>query len=85
MVIDQEGKKLIEYDFPYGGNIETQLLDLKADPHEMRHFPRNNAKTWDGLEKALDEWFPESHRRFLSNVRITKKEANGNSRKAREK
>ncbi|MDP6524797.1 MAG: sulfatase-like hydrolase/transferase [Kiritimatiellia bacterium] len=67
MVVDNEGKKLIEYDFPPGGKIETQLLDLKADPYETRHFPRNdgNSKTWDKLEKALDEWFPESHRRIL--------------------
>jgi len=65
MVTDSDGHKLIEYDFPYGGKIETQLLDLKSDPYETRHFPRNdgNANTWDKLEKALDEWFPESHRR----------------------
>lgn len=65
MVVDNEGHKLIEYDYPYNGKTETQLLDLKADPYEMRHFPRNdgNAKTWAKLEGALGEWFPESHRR----------------------
>ncbi len=67
MVVDNEGHKLIEYDFPYGGKIETQLLDLEADPYETRHFPRdeNNAQTWEKLEEAMNEWFPESHRRLL--------------------
>jgi len=68
MVTDSQGHKLIEYDRTE--NIETQLLDLKAEPHEMRHFPRNddNAKTWDTLEASLDEWFPESHRRTPRNL-----------------
>jgi choline-sulfatase len=65
MVVDNEGKKLIEYDFWRSGTIETQLLDLKADPYETRHFPRTeaNAKTWDKLENSLNEWFPEEHRK----------------------
>jgi len=63
MVVDSKGHKLIEYDM--ADRIETQLLDLKADPYETRHFPRDggNAKTWAQLEKALNEWFPEALRR----------------------
>jgi len=65
MLVDSEGHKLIEYDF-VSEKIETQLLDLKADPYETRHFPREdgNAKTWAKLEKALNEWFPETLRRW---------------------
>lgn len=58
---------LIEYDFSDSEKIETQLLNLNVDPHETRHFPRKNSsgETWGKLEKALDKWFPESHRRVL--------------------
>jgi len=69
MVVDSRGHKLIEYDM--AETIETQLLDLKADPYETRHFPRDggNAKTWAQLEKALNEWFPEALRRSPRYVR----------------
>ena len=65
MLVDSKGHKLIEYDF-VSEKTETQLLDLKADPYETRHFPRDdsNALMWAELEKALNEWFPEAHRRW---------------------
>jgi choline-sulfatase len=87
MVVDNEGNKLIEYDFPYGGKSETQLLDLKADPYETRHFPRDesNAQTWAKLEAAMNDWFPESHRRTLSNGRTTKTKEESNKLRRRKR
>ena len=72
MVVDSDGHKLIEYDLAQ--DLETQLLDLKADPYEMRHFPREteNAHTWDKLESELDAWFPEAHRRVPRFVKPNK-------------
>ncbi|VGO13626.1 Arylsulfatase [Pontiella desulfatans] len=71
MVVNSDGKKLIEYDYPYNGKTETQMLDLKADPYETRHFlPEGDRKAaWDSLEKALNEWFPEGHRRMVGEVK----------------
>ena len=58
MVVDDSNHKYIKYD---AVGIEEQLLDLKSDPYETRHFT-NHPKYSDILSKLRNqyaEWFPE--------------------------
>ena len=60
MVVDQDGCKYIRYDF-VPNLIEEQLLDLKADPGETRHFTNDPAYAakLKGLRQDYDtRWFP---------------------------
>ncbi len=64
MVVNSDGLKYIRYD---AVGIEEQLLDLKEDPYETKHFTADPGYR-DGLEtlrQSFDtEWFPgltESH------------------------
>ena len=60
MVVSQDGCKYMRYDM--AGFDEEQILDLKKDPWETRHFTDDPAyaKRLAALRKSYDEeWFPE--------------------------
>ncbi len=58
MVVDQEGFKYIRYD---AVGMEEQLLDLRKDPYETRHFTTDQgyAEKLEHLRNEFDtKWFP---------------------------
>jgi len=57
MVVRDDGLKYIRYD---QGKDEEQILDLRRDPHETRHFTDepSHAKALAELRKSYDDWFP---------------------------
>jgi choline-sulfatase len=58
MVVDQDQYKYIRYD---AAGEEEQLLDLKNDPHETRHFtndPEYKSRLADLRNNFESEWFP---------------------------
>ncbi len=57
MVVRDDGLKYIRYD---KGAKEEQILDLRRDPYETRHFTSeaSHAKALDELRKSYAEWFP---------------------------
>jgi len=58
MVVDEKKHKYIKYDVV---GIEEQLLDLKSDPYETRHFTNhpNYSDILADLRNQYAEWFPE--------------------------
>ena len=58
MVVSEDRLKFIRYDFV---GFEEQLLDLKNDPHETRHFTKEDgyAQKLAAMKEAYGEWFGE--------------------------
>ena len=58
MVVDDKKHKYIKYDVV---GIEEQLLDLKSDPYETKHFTNhpNYSDILADLRNHYAEWFPE--------------------------
>ena len=59
MIVDENKRKYIKYDIPA---VEEQLLDLKADPFETKHFTAHPAYSniLPSLRNHYAEWFPSN-------------------------